>query len=109
MKEYRTETENILKEFRQDFSQFRDEMNSERAAWQNKVGGEMDKVNDNVRLEEERFARLAEDRVTAIQAALQNSIQMVNTEIKNLRKQLPARQLTDTQSGTASDGGQFGK
>jgi len=45
MMEYRTETENILKEFRQDFSQFREELNSEQAAWQNKAGGEMDKVN----------------------------------------------------------------
>jgi predicted phage gp36 major capsid-like protein len=53
MKEYRTETENILKEFRQDFSQLREELNSEQAAWQNKDGGEMDKVNNNVRLEEE--------------------------------------------------------
>jgi hypothetical protein len=42
-----------LKEFRQDFSQLREELNSEQAAWQNKSGGEMDKVNDNVRLEEE--------------------------------------------------------
>jgi len=56
----------------------------------------MDKVNDNVRLEEERFVRLVEDRVTEIQAALQNSIQKVNTEIKNLQERLTARQLTDS-------------
>ena len=71
-------------------------MNSEQAAWQNKAGAEMDKVNDNVRLEEERFVRLVEDRVTEIQAALQNSIQKVNTEIKNLQERLTARQLTDS-------------
>jgi hypothetical protein len=61
----------------------------------------MDMVNDNVRLEEERFARLVENRVTDIQAALQNSIEKVNTEIKNLREQLAARQLTA--SGSAVD------
>ena len=83
-----------MKEFRQDISQFREELNSEQAAWQNKTEGEMDMVNDNVRLEEERFARLVENRVTDIQAALQNSIQNVNTEIKNLWEQLAARQLT---------------
>jgi len=71
-------------------------LNSEQAAWQNKAGAEMDKVNDNVRLEEERFVRLVEDRVTEIQAALQNSIQKVNTEIKNLQERLTARQLTDS-------------
>jgi hypothetical protein len=38
-------------------------------------------VNDNVRLVEERVARLVENRVTEIQAAEQNSIQKVNTEI----------------------------
>ena len=68
-------------------------MNSEQAGWQT-VGGEMDKVNDNVRLEEQRFARLVEDRATEIQAASQNSIQKVSTQTKNLRKQLTARQLT---------------
>jgi len=41
----------------------------------------MDKVNDSVRLVEERVARLVEDRVTEIQAPAQNSIQNVNTEI----------------------------
>jgi len=50
VKEYRIETENSLKEFRQDYSLFREQMNSEQATWQNKVGGEMDKVNDSVRL-----------------------------------------------------------
>jgi ElaB/YqjD/DUF883 family membrane-anchored ribosome-binding protein len=82
MKDYRTETENSLKEFRQDYSQFREQLNSEQAAWQNKAGGEMDKVNDNVKLVEERVARLVEDRVTEIHAASPNSIQKVNIEIK---------------------------
>ena len=69
-------------------------MNSEQAAWQNKVGGEIDKVNDSVRLIERRVARLVEDRVTEIHAAAQNSIEKVNTEITCLREQLAARQLT---------------
>jgi hypothetical protein len=34
--------------------------------------------------------------VTDIQAAAKNSIQKVNTEIKNLREQLVARQVTDS-------------
>src|SRR5215469_3549138 len=34
MREYRTETENSLKEFRQDYSLFREKMNSEQATWQ---------------------------------------------------------------------------
>ena len=38
IKEYRTEAENSLKEFRQDYSQFREQMNSEQATWQKKVG-----------------------------------------------------------------------
>ena len=50
MNENRTETENSLKEFRQDFSQFREQLNSEQATWQNKTGVEIDKVNDSVRL-----------------------------------------------------------
>lgn len=37
IKYYRTETENSLKEIRQDFSQFREELNSEEAIWQNKA------------------------------------------------------------------------
>ena len=94
VKEYRIETENSLKEFRQDYSLFREQMNSEQAAWQNKAGGEMDKVNDSVRLVERRVARLVEDRVTEIQAEAQNSIEKVNTEITCLREQIAARQLT---------------
>jgi hypothetical protein len=82
----RAETENSLKEIRQDFSQLREELNSEQATWQNKAGRCMDKVQDSVRLVEERVARLAEDRVTEIQAAAQNRIQKVNTEIKYLRE-----------------------
>jgi len=78
VKKYRIETENSLKEFRQNYSPFREKMNSERAAWQNKAGGEMDKVNDSVRLVERRVARLVEDRVTEIQAEAQNSIEKVN-------------------------------
>jgi len=41
MKEYRAETENSLKELRQDYSFFREQMKSEQATWQNKAGGEM--------------------------------------------------------------------
>jgi hypothetical protein len=71
MKEYRTETENSLKEFRQDYSLFSEQTNSEQATWQNKAGGGMDNVNDSV--------RLVEYRVTEIQAVAQNNIQKVNT------------------------------
>jgi len=46
VEEYRTEAENSLREFRQDYSLFREQMNSEQAALQNKGGGETDKVND---------------------------------------------------------------
>jgi len=74
MKEYRTETENSLKEFRQGFSQFREQLNSEQATWQNKTGVEMDKVNESVRLIEEIIPRLVEDMVTEIQAAAKNNI-----------------------------------
>ena len=52
-------------------------------------------MNDSVRLVEERFAGLVEDRVTEIRTAAQNSIQKVNTEIKNFREKLSSRQLTD--------------
>ena len=52
-------------------------------------------MNDSVRLVEERVAILDEDRVTEIQAAAQNSIQKVNTEITYMREQLAARQLTE--------------
>ena len=95
MKEYRIETEYSLEEFRQGYSLFREQMNSKQATWQNKAGGEMDKVNDSVRLVEERVARLVEDRVTEIQAETQNGIQKVNIEITYLRGQLAARQLTE--------------
>jgi len=44
MKEYRAETKNSLKEFRQDYSLFREKMNSDQATWQNKAGGEMNKL-----------------------------------------------------------------
>jgi len=88
VKEYRTETENSLREFRQDYSQFREQMNSEQATWQDKAGGEMDKVKDSVRL----FG----DRVTELQTAAQSSIQKVNTETTYLREQLAARQSTDS-------------
>ena len=88
IKEYRTKTENSLKEFRQDYSQFREQVNSEQATWQNKTGGEIDKVKDSV--------RLVEDMVTEVQAAAQNSIKKVNKEITHLREQLAARQLTDS-------------
>jgi hypothetical protein len=40
MKEYRTETENSFKEFRQDYNLFREQMNSEQVTWQNKAGGD---------------------------------------------------------------------
>jgi len=88
IKEYRTETESSLKQFGREYSQFREQMNSEQVTWQNKAGGEMDKVKDSV--------RLVEDRVTEIEAAAQNSIQKVNTEITYLREQPAARQLTDS-------------
>ena len=55
----------------------------------------MDEVNDSVRLVEERVARSVENRVTEIQAAAKNSIQKVNTEIKNLREQLATGEVTD--------------
>jgi hypothetical protein len=86
IKYYRTVTENSLKEIRQDFCQLREGWNSEQATSQNKAGREMDEVNDSVRLVEERVARLVDDRVTETQAAAKNSIQKVNTEIKNLRE-----------------------
>jgi hypothetical protein len=86
VEKYRTETENSLRKFRQDYSLFREQMNSEEAAWQNKAGGEFDKVNDSVRLVERREARLVEDKVTEIQAAAQNSIEKINTEITCLRE-----------------------
>jgi len=88
IKEYRTEAEYSLKEFRQDYSQFREQMSSEQGTWQNEAGGEMDKVKESV--------RLVEGRVTEVQAAGQYSIQKVNTEIAYLREQLAARQLTDS-------------
>jgi len=88
IKEYRTDEENSLKEFRQDYSQFREQMSSEQATWQNKARGEMDKVKDSV--------ILVERRVTEFQAVAQNNIQKVNTEITYLREQLAARQLTDS-------------
>ena len=86
VEEYRTETENSLREFSQNYSLFREQINSEQAAWQNKAGGEIDKVNDSVRLVERRVARLVEDRVTKIRAVAQNSIEKVNTEITCLRE-----------------------
>jgi len=88
IKDYRTEAENSLKEFRQDYSQFKEQMISEPATWQNKAGGEMNKVKDGV--------RLVEGRVTEVQTAALNSVQKVNTEITYLREQLAARQLTDS-------------
>jgi len=63
-------------------------MSLEQATWQNKAGGEMDKVKDSV--------RLVEGGVTEVQAAAQNSVQKVNTEITYLREQLAARQLADS-------------
>jgi len=86
IKVYKTEAENSLKEFRQDYSQFREQMSLEQATWQNKAAGEMDKVKDSV--------RLVEGRVTEVQTAAQNSIQKLNTEITYLRERLAARQLT---------------
>ena len=58
MKDYRTDTENILKEFRQNFSQFREELNSEQVTWQNRAGGEIYRANGSVRVVEEGVARL---------------------------------------------------
>jgi len=95
MKCYKTDTENSLKEFRQEYSQFREQLNSGQATWQNKAGGEIEKMNDNVKLVEERVAKLIVDRVTEVQAASQNSIRQVNTELKKVQEQLATRQLTD--------------
>ena len=95
MKEYRTERENSSKEFKQEYSLFREQMYSEQTAWQDKAGWEMDKANDNVRLVEEMAARLVEDRVTEIQAAAHNRIQKVNTEITYLWEQLAEGHLTE--------------
>jgi len=77
-----------LKEFRQDYSQFREQMKSEQATWQNKAGGQMNKVKDSV--------RLVEGGVAEVQAAALNSVQKLNTEITYLREQLAARQLIDS-------------
>ena len=61
-------------------------MNSEQANWQDKAGGELDKVKDNV--------KSVEDRVTEIEATAQNSIQKLNAEITYLRGQIATRQVT---------------
>jgi hypothetical protein len=95
VEEYRTETENSLREFGQDYILFREQINSEQAALLNKAWGEIDKVNDSVRLVERKVVRLVEDRVTEIQAAAQKSIEKVNTEITCLREQLATKQLTE--------------
>ena len=71
-------------EFRQDYSQFREQMNSEQAPWQDRAGGEMDKVKESV--------RLVEHRVNEVQAAAQNSVQKVDTEITYLQEEPAARQ-----------------
>ena len=88
IKEHRKGKVNSLREFRQDYSQFIEQMNSEQATWQDKLGGEMDKVKDSV--------QLVEDRVTEVQVAAQNSIQKINTKITYFREQLASRQLTDS-------------
>jgi hypothetical protein len=94
MKGYKAETENTLEEFRQEYSQFKEQMNAGEVTWQNKAGGELGKIRDNVKLAEERVNKLLEDRVTESQAASQNSIREVNTEKKRLRKSYPLdRQL----------------
>jgi len=59
--------------------------NSEQANWQDKAGGELDKVKDNV--------KSVEDRVTEIEAAAQNSIQKPNAEITYLWGQIASRQV----------------
>src|SRR5215510_15773404 len=88
MKCYKTDTENSLKEFKQEYSQFREQLNSGQATWQNKAGGEIEKMNDNVKLVEERVAKLIVDRVTEVQAASQNRFRQVNTELKKVQEQL---------------------
>jgi len=88
IKEYRAEAGNSSKEFRQDYSEFREQMNSEQATWQNKAEGETDKVKES--------DILVEDRVTEVKAAAQDSIQKLNTEITYLWEQLAARQLTES-------------
>jgi predicted Rossmann fold nucleotide-binding protein DprA/Smf involved in DNA uptake len=78
IKQYRTEAENSLKEFRQHYSLSREQVNSEQATSQNKAGREMDKVNDNI--------RFVENRVTEIQVEAQNSIQKVNEKLHTCGK-----------------------
>jgi len=86
--EYGTEKETILRDLRPDYSQLRQQINTEQATRQDKVFGEMDKVKDSV--------RLVEDRVTEVHAAAKNSVQKINTEITYLWEHLAARELTDS-------------
>jgi gas vesicle protein len=88
IKAYKTETEDSLKQLGQDYTRHKEQMNSEQANWQDKAGGELDKVKDNV--------KSVEDRVTEIEAAAQNSIQKLNAEITYLRGQIATRQVTDS-------------
>jgi chromosome segregation ATPase len=94
MKGCKAETENSLKELRQEYSRFK-ELDAGQAAWLNKAGGEIGRVKDNVKLAEERVAKLVEEKVTESQVASQNSIQEGNAEIKRLREHLAAGQATD--------------
>ena len=64
MKGYKAETDNSLKEFRQEYSRFKEQLKAGQVTWQNKAGGEIDKMRDNVKLAEERVAKLVHDRVT---------------------------------------------
>jgi hypothetical protein len=95
IKGYKAKTENNLKELRQEYSQFKEQLDAGQVTWRNKAGGEIDMMKDNVKLVEERVAKLVEERVTESQVASQNSIREVNTEIKRLREHLAAKHATD--------------
>jgi hypothetical protein len=76
-----------MEELRLDYSLFKEQINLEQKTWQNQAGGELDKVNDTV--------RLVEDRVAEMQAETRHKIQKANAEIVYLREKLEPRQLTE--------------
>jgi len=76
-----------VEELRLDYSLVKEQINLEQKIWQNQAGGELDKVNDSV--------RLVEDRVTEMQAETRHKIQKANAEIVYLREQLEPRQPTE--------------
>ena len=62
-----------VEELRLEYSLFKGQINLEQKTWQNQTGGELDKVNDSV--------RLVEDRVAEMQAETRHKIQKANAEI----------------------------